>query len=89
MFAHGGARVILCSRSVSAAEKAIEEEVTVAGHGGYTADASNVCHKHGIMISLKVFADRCEATGLKLSPVGEEILRRCVSDGKSHRLSDL
>ena len=42
VFAHGGARVILCSRSVSAGQKAIAEEIVVPGHGGYTVDASNV-----------------------------------------------
>lgn len=35
-----GARVILCSRSVSAAEKAVKEEIEQPGEGGYTVNVT-------------------------------------------------
>ena len=43
VLAHAGARVILCSRSVANAEKAIETEIKKEGEGGYVvSDTSNV-----------------------------------------------
>ena len=37
-FARAGCKVILCSRSIDAAEKAITEEVIQLGHGGYSVE---------------------------------------------------
>lgn len=63
--AHGGARVILCSRSTSAALKAIDEEIKVDGHGGYVADTSNIVVKQldlNSLRSVKTFAEDILAT---------------------------
>ena len=43
--AFGGCRVILCSRSVEAGQKAIESEIKCNGEGGYIADTSNIIVK--------------------------------------------
>jgi NAD(P)-dependent dehydrogenase (short-subunit alcohol dehydrogenase family) len=53
VFAHAGARVILCSRSVAAGEKAIQEEFLQLGHGNYTAPTNNVVVKELDLNSLK------------------------------------
>src|SRR5690349_10858952 len=51
---YAGARVILCSRSVAAGQKALDEEVAKAGHGGYTVDITkNVVVKELDLNSLK------------------------------------
>ncbi|CAE7470021.1 Rdh14 [Symbiodinium microadriaticum] len=60
VFAYGGARVILCSRSVSAGQKAVDEEIVVPGHGGYTADASNIVVKQLDLNSLRSVKSFCE-----------------------------
>lgn len=55
-----GCKVILCSRSVSAGEKAVKEEISQAGHGNYVADASLIKVKALDLQSLqsvKSFAD--------------------------------
>lgn len=54
-----GARVILCSRSVAAAEKAIAEEIKTFGEGGYIGDTSNIIVKEldlNSLTSIKRFA---------------------------------
>lgn len=58
--AYAGCRVILCSRSVKAGEKAIQEEIVQPGHGGYTADASLIAVRAldlNSLASIKQFAD--------------------------------
>jgi NAD(P)-dependent dehydrogenase (short-subunit alcohol dehydrogenase family) len=60
-----GARVILCSRSVSAGETAVKDELAKDGHGGYTVDTSNVVVKALDLCSLasvKKFAQDFLAT---------------------------
>jgi retinol dehydrogenase 12 len=60
VFAHAGARVILCSRSISSGQKAIQEEFTQLGHGNYTAPTSNVIVKEldlNSLRSIKKFAE--------------------------------
>jgi NAD(P)-dependent dehydrogenase (short-subunit alcohol dehydrogenase family) len=60
-----GARVILCSRSVSAGETAVKDELAKAGHGGYTVDTSNVVVKAldlNSLASVKKFAQDFLAT---------------------------
>jgi NAD(P)-dependent dehydrogenase (short-subunit alcohol dehydrogenase family) len=64
--ASAGARVILCSRSMEAGEKAIEEEIKKPGHGGYVVeDVSNIVVKPlelADLKSIKAFADDFLAT---------------------------
>lgn len=58
--AFAGCKVILCSRSVSAGEKAIAEEIAKPGHGNYVADPSLVSVKAldlQSLQSIKSFAD--------------------------------
>ncbi len=67
--ASAGARVILCSRSVSAGEKAIKEEIIQPGHGNYTVDASNIVVKAldlNSLQSIKTFADEFNRTEERL-----------------------
>lgn len=57
--AFAGARVVLCSRSVSAGEAAVKDEFTKPGHGGYVVDPSNVVVKAldlNSLASVKAFA---------------------------------
>lgn len=64
-----GAKVILCSRSVSAAQKAIETEVAQAGEGGYIGDVSKIEVKQLDLASLKsvkAFAEEFLASGNQL-----------------------
>ena len=44
-FASAGAKVILCSRSVQAGEKAVDDEVKAPGHGGYSVQEPNIIVK--------------------------------------------
>ncbi len=58
--AFAGARVILCSRSVDAGKKAVQDEIVKEGLGGYVVDASNVVVKQldlNSLKSVKAFAD--------------------------------
>ena len=58
---YGGARVILCSRSIAAGQKAIEEEITKPGHGNYAVDAANkIVVKQLDLSSLKSVKAFCE-----------------------------
>jgi len=65
----GGARVILCTRSLAKGQKAIEEDIVKPGHGGYVADASNCILKELDLMSLpsiKAFADDVLANEAKI-----------------------
>jgi retinol dehydrogenase 12 len=67
--AKAGAKVILCSRSVSAAEKAVAEEICQPGEGGYTVDKENIVIKQLDLVSLasiKAFADDFKKTETRL-----------------------
>jgi NAD(P)-dependent dehydrogenase (short-subunit alcohol dehydrogenase family) len=55
-----GARVILCSRSVAAGQKAVNEEIAKPGHGGYTVDTKNVVVKELDLNSLKSVKKFCD-----------------------------
>ena len=56
-----GARVILCSRSVAAGQKALEDEVAKPGHGGYIVDITkNVVVKELDLNSLKSVKKFCD-----------------------------
>lgn len=58
--ASAGAKVYLCSRSVSAGEKAVAEEICQPGLGGYVVDKSNIVVKPldlQSLPSIKAFAD--------------------------------
>lgn len=59
--AFAGCRVILCSRSVSAGQKSIEEEISQPGHGNYVvSDTSNIVVKAldlNSLASVKAFAE--------------------------------
>jgi NAD(P)-dependent dehydrogenase (short-subunit alcohol dehydrogenase family) len=61
--------VILCSRSVSAGEKAIKDEIEQMGEGGYVADSGNIVVKALDLTSLasvKAFAEEFKATEKRL-----------------------
>ena len=61
----GGARVILCSRSISAAEQAVAEEIVQPGISGYVASRANLVVKAldlNSLKSIKSFADDVLAT---------------------------
>lgn len=67
--ASAGARVILCSRSVGAGQKAVTEEIAVEGHGGYVVDPSNIVVKAldlQSLASIKTFADEFKSTEPRL-----------------------
>lgn len=67
--AHAGARVILCSRSVDAGKKAIQDEIVKAGLGGYVVDGNNVIVKQldlNSLKSIKTFADEFLKTESRL-----------------------
>ena len=52
--------MILCSRSVQAGQKAIEEEIKKPGHGNYVVDASNIVVKQldlNSLASVKALAE--------------------------------
>lgn len=58
--AFAGAKVILCSRSVAAGQKAIDEEIKREGHGKYVVDSPNILVKAldlNSLKSVKAFAD--------------------------------
>eukprot|EP01038_Epipyxis_sp_PR26KG_P011860 gene11860-15870_t len=57
---YAGCRVILCSRSVEAGEKAIETEIKQPGEGGYIVDSPDVIVKQlnlESLSSIKSFAE--------------------------------
>jgi len=51
--ASAGCKVILCSRSLSAGEKAVQDEIVQAGLGGYVAKKDNVVVKALDLASLQ------------------------------------
>jgi len=56
-----GARVILCSRSVAAGQKAIDEEMAKPGHGNYTVDTKNIVVREldlNSLASVKAFCNQ-------------------------------
>lgn len=60
VLAYGGAKVILCSRSVSNGEKAVEEEIKQLGVGGYIVSDPNIIVKEldlNSLQSVKAFAE--------------------------------
>jgi len=63
--ASAGCKVILCSRSVPAGEKAVRDEIVKSGLGGYVAKSENIVVKALDLASLqstKAFADGILAT---------------------------
>jgi NAD(P)-dependent dehydrogenase (short-subunit alcohol dehydrogenase family) len=68
-FLFAGARVIMCSRSVAAAQKAVDEEIKQPGEGKYVAKTDNLVIKELDLNSLKSihkFAQDILATEKKL-----------------------
>lgn len=58
---YGGARVILCCRSVASGEKAIAEEIAKPGHGNYAVDVSkNIVVRQLDLNSLKSVKKCCD-----------------------------
>lgn len=61
--------MILCSRSVGAGQKAVTEEISVEGHGGYVVDPANIVVKAldlQSLASIKAFADEFKSTEPRL-----------------------
>lgn len=60
-----GCRVVLCTRSIEAGEKAVLEEIKRPGHGKYTVESPNIVVKEldlSSLGSIKKFADDILAT---------------------------